>query len=177
MILRLRRGKTTHVVEVSEETAAGAGERPAVRIDGEPFDADIARLADGTYSVISGGRVLGVTLLPGPGVWTAHSGGRRYRFLSEGAAASEAAAQAGAGGLHEVRASLPGKILDVQVEAGAQVRAGDGLVVIEAMKMENELRAPQEARVVSVAVEAGQTVETGALLLVLEPLAAGRRGD
>jgi len=151
------------VVEVGE-----GGEGPAVRIDGELFEAGIARLADGSYSVISGGRVLEVTLVPGPGGWTAHSGGRRYRFLSESAAASVAAAHAG--GAHEVRASLPGKILEVQVEAGAQVRAGDGLVVIEAMKMENELRAPFEARVVSVGVEAGQTVDTGALLLVLEPL-------
>jgi len=165
MIVRLRRGRAVHVVELDE-----SAERLSVRLDDEAFEADIVRFADGTWSVLGGGRSIQVSVTRTASGWTAESGGRRYRLRAEGAAGGTAAAHAGAGGPHEVRASLPGKIVRVEVQAGSRVEEGAGLVVIEAMKMENELRAPFAARVASVAASAGQTVETGALLLVLEPL-------
>jgi biotin carboxyl carrier protein len=67
-----------------------------------------------------------------------------------------------------VQAPMPGKLVRVLVEAGQTVSAGQGLVVREAMKMENELRAPRAGRVLQVAAREGQTVETGALLVSLE---------
>jgi biotin carboxyl carrier protein len=67
-----------------------------------------------------------------------------------------------------VQAPMPGKLVRVLVEAGQTVSAGQGLVVVEAMKMENELRAPRAGRVLQVAAREGQTVETGALLVSLE---------
>jgi biotin carboxyl carrier protein len=65
-------------------------------------------------------------------------------------------------------APMPGKILRTLVPAGSTVEAGQGLVVMEAMKMENELRAPRAGTVREVHVKEGQTVETGALLAVVE---------
>ena len=62
---------------------------------------------------------------------------------------------------------MPGRIVKVLRERGAEVAAGEGLVVIEAMKMENELRSPRPGRVQEVAVREGQAVEAGALLLVV----------
>ena len=67
-------------------------------------------------------------------------------------------------------APMPGLIVRVNVREGDQVRAGQGLVVMEAMKMENELRATGAARVRKVAVSPGSAVEKGALLLEMEPL-------
>ena len=61
------------------------------------------------------------------------------------AAAPKAAAPAGAAGAVTVKAPMPGNILDVKVAAGASVKAGDVLVILEAMKMENEIVAPQAA--------------------------------
>ncbi|MBI3932606.1 MAG: acetyl-CoA carboxylase biotin carboxyl carrier protein subunit [Acidobacteria bacterium] len=63
---------------------------------------------------------------------------------------------------------MPGKIVRVLVGAGDEVGAGQGLVVMEAMKMENELRAPRAGRVRELPVREGQTVETGALLALVE---------
>jgi biotin carboxyl carrier protein len=63
---------------------------------------------------------------------------------------------------------MPGKILRTLVAAGSPVEAGQGLVVMEAMKMENELRAPRAGTVRAVHVQEGQTVETGTLLAVVE---------
>jgi len=56
----------------------------------------------------------------------------------------------------------------VEVAVGDHVKAGQGVVIVEAMKMENELKAPADGVVSHIAVEAGQTVEKGALLLTLE---------
>jgi len=67
-----------------------------------------------------------------------------------------------------VRAIIPGRIVSVSIVPGDSVEAGQQLLVVEAMKMQNELRAPRDGIVSSVAVGAGGTIEVGDLLLVLE---------
>ncbi|MCB9680888.1 MAG: biotin/lipoyl-binding protein [Alphaproteobacteria bacterium] len=64
---------------------------------------------------------------------------------------------------------MPGAVVRVQVSAGDSVHAGQVLVVVEAMKMENEFKAPFAGVVASVEVAAGQAVESGAVLVVLDP--------
>ena len=88
----------------------------------------------------------------------AGSFGRQKR---EGSAAS-------ATGPQRVTAPMPGKVVRVLVKPGDDVKARQGLVVVEAMKMENELRAARDGRVRDVAVAEGQSVDAGALLLVVE---------
>ena len=80
-------------------------------------------------------------------------------------AAPKAAAPAGAAGAVAVKAPMPGNILDVKVAAGASVKAGDVLVILEAMKMENEIVAPQDGTVASVNVNKGDTVNSGDVLV------------
>jgi biotin carboxyl carrier protein len=65
-------------------------------------------------------------------------------------------------------APMPGKVVRVLVERGQAVAEAQGLVVVEAMKMENEIRAPREGTISEVHVREGQAVEGGALLVVLE---------
>lgn len=67
-----------------------------------------------------------------------------------------------------IRAQMPGKIIKVLVKAGADVLKDQPLVVMEAMKMENEIKAPHDARIATVKVIEGQAVESGADLLILE---------
>jgi biotin carboxyl carrier protein len=63
---------------------------------------------------------------------------------------------------------MPGKVARVLVSVGDTVEAGSGLVVIEAMKMENEITSPRAGRVTAVEVEQGRTVESGAPLVIIE---------
>jgi biotin carboxyl carrier protein len=63
---------------------------------------------------------------------------------------------------------MPGKVVRVQVEAGARVEKGVGVVVVEAMKMQNEMKAPRAGVVVSLKVKPGDTVNAGDVLAVLE---------
>ena len=86
---------------------------------------------------------------------------RAIRRLTEG---REAAA-----GPREVRAPMPGLIVRVLVEQGQRVGAGDGMVVIEAMKMENELRARDAGTVDEITVRAGDVVDRDHLLVTLAP--------
>lgn len=87
---------------------------------------------------------------------------RREQLLAEAAVAAQ-----GHGGPTEVRATLPGLVVAIAVEEGSEVAEGDGLLTLEAMKMQNEVRAPRAGRVESIAVEAGRAVATGELLIRL----------
>jgi biotin carboxyl carrier protein len=80
-------------------------------------------------------------------------------------------AQASAGAMDgpaHIKAPMPGKVVAVLVEEGAHVEAGAGLVVVEAMKMENELKAPRAGTVAKLSAVVGNPVESGALLCVVE---------
>lgn len=70
-------------------------------------------------------------------------------------------------GVAQIVAQMPGKVVKVQVEAGAAVEKGAGVVVVEAMKMQNELKSPRTGTVVSVNVKPGDTVNAGDVLAVL----------
>jgi biotin carboxyl carrier protein len=83
-------------------------------------------------------------------------------------ASRDRSARPGGGGRLEIRAIIPGRIASVAVTAGDTVEAGQTLLAVEAMKMQNELRAPRAGVVARVASAAGATVELGDLLVVLE---------
>lgn len=71
-------------------------------------------------------------------------------------------------GAAEIVAPMPGKVVRVQIEAGAEVEKGTGLVVVEAMKMQNEMKSPRSGVVVSINVKPGDTVNAGDVLAVVE---------
>lgn len=73
-----------------------------------------------------------------------------------------------ADGLVRISAPIPGRVARILVQPGQQIARGDGIIVVEAMKMENELRAPRDGVVGSIDVEEGQGVEGGALLATIE---------
>jgi biotin carboxyl carrier protein len=82
--------------------------------------------------------------------------------------ATSARADAARGGPQELRAIIPGRVVSVDVAEGDAVEPGGRLLVLEAMKMQNEVRAPRAGTVVRVAVGPGQTVELGDVLVVIE---------
>ena len=81
---------------------------------------------------------------------------------------SAAAAGMHAGGAARLVAPMPGKIVRVLTQVGAEVEAGDGLIVVEAMKMQNEMKSPKAGKITAINVEVGATVNGGDVLAVIE---------
>ena len=95
-------------------------------------------------------------------------GGKRYSVRLVDPVRRAAAPAPARKGPVEVRAVMPGKIVALLALEGQEVTAGQGVVVVEAMKMENELPAPKDGRVTRIRVRPGDTVEAGAALFTVE---------
>lgn len=140
-----------------------------VMLSGKAVPVDVVWL-DGTASVRVGGRVVDLTVEGQPPEIGAIANGHRsyVRVESERQRAAAAARKGGAkGGDAVIKAPMPGRVVRILVERGAEVAAGGTLCVIEAMKMENEVKAKAACKVLEVHATEGSTVENGAKLFTL----------
>ncbi len=156
-----------HELEVEE---LGGG-RCRIRLGEDQFDVDICKVGPASFSVLVGGRSFDFELhQEGDQVLVAsRDGSSRVSLIDRSRrASSRAGKRREVSGRAELKAMMPGRVINVLVAAGDQVEAGQGVLIIEAMKMENELKAPKPGKVIEVKVTAGQTVEKGELLLVIE---------
>ena len=119
------------------------------------------------YTITVNGNVYDVTVEEGTAVASAAPVAAPKAAAPAPKAAPKAAAPAGAQGGVKVNAPMPGKILGIKANAGQAVKKGDVLLVLEAMKMENEIVAPQDGTVASINVAVGDQVEAGAVLATL----------
>jgi biotin carboxyl carrier protein len=120
-------------------------------------------------SLLVDGRSHDVGLEPRPGGYRVLLGRHDFAVdLLEPTRVDAVASRRGPAGPARLLAPMPGRVVRVLAETGQEVEAGQGLVVMEAMKMENELRSPRAGRVVEVHARELQTVETGSLLVVVE---------
>jgi biotin carboxyl carrier protein len=151
--------------EVDVEAVDG---RYHVTIDGSTRRIDAVEIGGGYYTILNeGGRSYDVSVeARRDGYLVRHRAAEMRVTLTDPGRTARRAAASG-GGPEEVRAQMPGKVVRVLVSVGDVVEAGQGLVVVEAMKMENEVAAPRQGRVTAVAVEAGHAVAGGAVLVVL----------
>jgi biotin carboxyl carrier protein len=159
------------VVDVEVERKGGGAFR--VRVDGRVLELDLTPAEDGVYSVLLGTRAREVDVQPAAEeeVLRVDLDGRSFEIavLDERRRRRQIVRGGGHGaGAGDVLAPMPGKVVKVLVGPGDAVRAGQGVAVVEAMKMENELRAPRDGVVRDVRVAAGQTVELKETLVVIE---------
>jgi biotin carboxyl carrier protein len=139
-----------------------------VLLDGRALEVDVREAGPNLLSLIVDRRSHEVGLERREGSYRVAVRGRVFEVALVEAARGAAAPRKSEGGPARVQAPMPGKLVRVLVSAGEEVGAGQGLVVMEAMKMENEIRAPRAGRVKEAPVREGQAVETGALLVLLE---------
>ena len=165
MELVLTSGSRTHRVTVTREDG-----RYRVTVDDQVWDVDARLTAQGISSLIIDGISHVADVEDHAGVCVVDVGGETYSVEVEERTRyiirTRGGAVGGAGG-QTVKAPLPGKITHVGVQAGDAVDAGQSLVVIEAMKMENELKATAPGTVREVRVAAGQAVNAGDVLVVI----------
>jgi biotin carboxyl carrier protein len=158
---------------VSVERTPESG-RFRVSLDGVETMVDARRVGEFGVSLLfpNGSHESGaVQLAPGtaPGEIFAHLPGRTVTLVVNGRRSGRRAADIGdTPGEQRVAAPMPGRVVRVLVSPGDQVEARQPLVVVEAMKMENELRSPKAGRIKNVAATAGLSVEAGRVLVVVE---------
>jgi biotin carboxyl carrier protein len=161
-------GGKQHTVELVR-----VGQRWRCSLDGKALEADAVEVGPGVYSVLMGGEsfevhveprteagVSGLRVVVGSREFSAVVRDPRQWRRRRGAAAE-------AEGRQQVLAPMPGKIIRVLVKTGDSVEMKQGLVVVEAMKMQNEIRSPKSGVVERIMVTEGQTVNTGEVLAII----------
>jgi biotin carboxyl carrier protein len=145
------------------------GERLRYVLDGKAVEADVVEVSPGIYSILLGGQSFEARIESAATELRVSVCGRQY----EAAIRDPRQWQRRRGGAIEVEgrqqaiAPMPGKIIRVLVKAGDAVEAGQGLVVIEAMKMQNEVRSPKRGTVERLLISEGQTINAGEVLAIV----------
>ncbi len=156
----IRRGGGRYTVRLNGEEREvethGAGGAVALSVDGRLWDASISR--EGKAGARNGYRSYGVTI-----------DGRHYPVqILDPLRQAVATSRPQQSGRVEIRSTMPGRIAAVLVKESQAIKAGQGLVVVEAMKMENEIPSPNDGTVGAIAVSVGDAVEMGALLVTVD---------
>jgi len=155
-------GRTKHVVDLEK-----VGSSYKVSLDGQPVDADVILAAPNAVSVILNGTAFEIHIAPSlDGTYKLQTGAhefqanirdpRAWRERKQGPLEAE--------GRQQILAPMPGKVIRLLVNVGDEVDAGQGLVVVEAMKMQNEIRSPKKGKVERLEAKVGQPVNAGDVL-------------
>ena len=155
-------GAKTHIVELERSE-----NRWRIALNGAAIDADAVELTPSVFSVLLNGQAHEIRVIPSSnGALTLQTG--HHEFTAE---VADPRAWRGrrhghleAQGRQQVVAPMPGKVVLVLVQQGEKVQAGQGLLVVEAMKMQNEIRSPKSGTVERILVQQGQPVNAGQAL-------------
>jgi biotin carboxyl carrier protein len=161
-----------HDGEQHEITIKTEGSKIFARVGEREYEIEAREVEPNTYLFNLDGKIFECYVAPknAAGETRVRQGTKTFDFkLSDpkrlrGAAALGEAAD----GIAQIVTMMPGKVVRVLVEAGAEVQKGDSILVVEAMKMQNEMKSPKDGVVKEVRVETGSTVNAGDVLAVIE---------
>jgi biotin carboxyl carrier protein len=158
---------------VFERTASGI----EGSISGRKYSLKVSAVKPGVYLLNFGTRSIEVAVLPeesNSSVSSVSIEGQRIlvQILDERKTLQRMVRSSEHSGASEIRSPMPGKIVRVLLTAGADVAAGQGIVVMEAMKMQNEMKSSMSGRIRKIEVVEGETVQSGALIAIVEAIPA-----
>lgn len=170
MKLRVEIDGEEYYLDLRREGAEAAYQLQAAdSIRSDSGTASIVETQAGVYSVLIGDRSFEVRIAGSDSPVAVWVGQRRYLVSTADARDSAGRRKsAGAVGPQDIRAQMPGKVISILVSPGDQVESGQGLIVVEAMKMQNEMRSPKDGIVFKIQAVAGATVAQGEVLMVIE---------
>jgi biotin carboxyl carrier protein len=165
MIYEVTIAEKTYRVELARN-----GEQWRCRVDGRDFPLDVAAAQNGVLSLLSQGKSYEVRQESAGGETGVVVGHERFAVQVRDPRSLRSRARAGAEeqGVRKITAPMPGKVVRLLAGVGAAVEAGQSVIVIEAMKMQNELKAPKTGVVKKISVAEGAAVEAGQSLAEVE---------
>jgi biotin carboxyl carrier protein len=156
----------TRIVELER-----IADRWHITLDGQPLDADAVQIAPNIFSILLRGQSHEIRVTPSPnGTLTLQTGLEEFtaEVVDPRAWSGRRHSALEAEGRQQVVAPMPGKVVRLLVKAGDTVEAGQGLLVIEAMKMQNEIRSPKSGVVERLLAQEGQAVNASEILAWVE---------
>jgi biotin carboxyl carrier protein len=149
------------------------GEHVCAQVDDRGYELILREFHDGGYLLIEGTEVHNCQVARSaevPGLFTVNLRGATYEVKITDPKRLRSGQSGGSHdhGAAQLLATMPGKVVRVLVELGAQVVAGAGIVVVEAMKMQNEMKTPKAGTVTKLSATVGETVNAGDVLAVIE---------
>jgi biotin carboxyl carrier protein len=157
--------KKTRVIELERNTSGWH-----VTLDGSPVDVDAVEIAPNTISILLGGQSFEINVTPSPGGrLKLHAGSHEFiaEVIDPRAWSGRRHGAVEAEGRQQILAPMPGKVVRLLVKEGDHVEAGQGLLVVEAMKMQNEIRSPKSGTVERILTNEGQPVNAGEILCIV----------
>ncbi len=151
-----------HEVEIRRD-----GERVFARVDDREYDLEASEVEPNVYLMKSGGRIHEVYVAPN-GIVNIGNHQLEIKLFDPKRLRGSGATEESAEGIAEIKTAMPGKLVRVLVKAGDEVKHGDGVVVVEAMKMQNEMKSPKDGVVREIRFAEGSTVNSGDVLAVIE---------
>jgi biotin carboxyl carrier protein len=142
------------------------GKQTEVEIEGKRIPVEFQKIDERFYSIIVDSKSIGVGILKKGKKVEVFIDGDLYEFES----ISEMERHTGTGiisGTQEIKSPMPSRIVKILKKGDEEVREGEGVIVIEAMKMESELKSPIEGKVKEVRVKEGDAVESGTVLVII----------
>ncbi|HMI50956.1 MAG TPA: biotin/lipoyl-containing protein [Candidatus Saccharimonadales bacterium] len=159
-------GKLTRVVEFEREADCWK-----IALDGQAIDADVVEIAPNIFSILFNGESHEIRIAPASsGALTIQTGTHEFtaEVIDPRAWSGRRHSHAELEGRQQITAPMPGKVVKVLVQAGERVEAGQGLLVVEAMKMQNEIRSSKTGTVERLLVKEGQPVNAGDVLALVD---------
>jgi biotin carboxyl carrier protein len=165
MVLQIEYKEQRFAVEIG-----GKKDAERIMLDGEAVECDWVKMGEGRYSLILQDRSYDLTAEVSGEVCVVQGaeGSLDLRIVDPRSFISERPIEDDRKGLQRILAEMPGKVIRILVQRGQEVSFEQGLLIIEAMKMQNEVRAPQSGVIREIGVEEGKAVATGDFLLSIE---------
>jgi len=165
MKLQAEIGEKSHEIELTRND-----DKVTAVIDGRSYDVEVSEPEPNVYLIKADGKVFEAYVTPTdrPKKVTIRGRELEVRLIDPKRLRGSGGAGEHADGLAEIKTAMPGKGVRILVEAGSTVQKGDGVLVVEAMKMQNELKSPKDGTVANVLVSEGETVIAGQALAIVE---------
>jgi len=157
--------KKTRVIELERDTSGWS-----VTLDGKPLAVDAVEISPDTISILLDGQSFEISVTPSPdGKLKLQTGSHEFsaEVIDPRAWSGRRHGTVEAEGRQQILAPMPGKVVRILVKEGDHVEAGQGLLVVEAMKMQNEIRSPKSGTIERVLAREGQPVNPGEILCIV----------
>ena len=168
MKLQSRVGDGTQEIEIRRDSG-----RVFARVDGREYELEVSTPEPNVYLLKHEGRVHELYVSPkaspdSPIIVSSRKGDVEVTLIDPKRLRGAGVAAGGADGTAEIRTMMPGKVVRIVTSVGEEIEKGSAVVVVEAMKMQNDLKAPKSGVVKEIRVEEGSTVAAGEVLAVIE---------